>query len=244
MKNKQKAVSKIITLILFISVNQLTAQTPNEMVKTADSLFVGKQYTQSLELYEQVLKQHHHSPAMLLKMAYIEEGLGQLSKSLYYLNLYYLASDDEQALVKMEELANKHRLQGYKSNQARQLSLLWRKYDGTIINVLIGCTILLFALLFYLKRQKRNLMPVAMALLIFLTILFIQINLNQGAHSGIVHFNSTYLMSGPSAGSSVVGIVEEGHMLDVVGKKDVWVRAKWMNQEVYIKEDQILMVEL
>jgi hypothetical protein len=51
-------------------------------------------------------------------------------------------------------------------------------------------------------------------------------------------------MSGPSAGSSVVEIIDEGHLLDVLGKKDIWVHTKWMNQDVYVKEDQILMIEL
>ena len=43
---------------------------------------------------------------MLLKMAYIQEGLNHVGQALYYLNLYYLASKDKSVLGKMEELAN------------------------------------------------------------------------------------------------------------------------------------------
>ncbi|MBK7650109.1 MAG: hypothetical protein IPJ20_04215 [Flammeovirgaceae bacterium] len=49
-----------------------------------------------------------YTPAMLLKMAYIQEGLGRISQSIYYLQLYYKATNDEQALSKIEELATKH----------------------------------------------------------------------------------------------------------------------------------------
>ncbi len=244
MKNKQNVISKILVLILFLLTTHLIAQPTTQMVQKADSLFAAKQYTQSLELYKEVLKQHKYSESMLLKMAFIQEGLGQISEALYFLNLYYQASDDALALSKIEELAKKHHLQGYSSSQSKQISLLFKKYYGTILKLLAGCTILLFALLIYLRRQGLNQMPVAISILASLALLFYHVNFSQRSNSGIIHYNSTYLMSGPSAGSSVVEIIDEGHLLDVLGKKDIWVHTKWMNQDVYVKEDQILMIEL
>jgi hypothetical protein len=177
-------------------------------------------------------------------MAFIQEGLGQISESLYYLNLYNKVSDDELALLKMEELAKKHRLQGYSASQSWQISLLFKKYYGIILKVLMSIVVLLFTILIYLKRKKMNPMPVAISLSVFLALLFFHVNFSQNTNSGIVHYNSTYLMSGPSAGSSVVEIIDEGHLIDILDRKDVWVHTKWMNQDVYIKEDQILVVEL
>ncbi|MEQ8364602.1 MAG: hypothetical protein RH948_17145 [Cyclobacteriaceae bacterium] len=244
MKNKQKAISKILTLILFLLAAPLCAQTSEGLIKTADSLFTAKRYTQSLELYKDVLKKHEYSESMLLKMAFIQEGLGQISESLYYLNLYNKVSDDELALTKMEELAKKHRLQGYSASQSWQVSLLFKKYYDIILNVLMSIAVLLFTILIYLNRKKRNPMPVAISLSVFLALLFFHVNFSQNTNTGIVHYNSTYLMSGPSAGSSVVEIIDEGHLLDILDRKDVWVHTKWMNQDVYVKEDQILVVEL
>ncbi len=244
MKNKQKAISKILVLILFLLSHSLSAQSSGEQIKKADSLFAAKQYTQSLELYKEVLNKHEYSEAMLLKMAFIQEGLGQISESLYYLNLYHKVSDDDLALSKMEELAKKHRLQGYAESQSWKVSLLFRKYYDIIFKVLTGMAIFLLALLIYLKRKKLNPMPIAITLSAFLALLFFHVNFSQNTNTGIVHYNSTYLMSGPSAGSSVVEIIDEGHLLDILGKKDVWVHTKWMNQDVYVKEDQILVVEL
>ncbi len=53
---------------------------------------------------------------MLLKMAYVHEGLNHTGQALYCLNLYYLATKDQRALDKMEALATKFGLEGYKNS--------------------------------------------------------------------------------------------------------------------------------
>lgn len=245
MKNKQKTISKILTLLLFLcSAQQLEAQSTPPLIEKADSLFSIKQYTQSLELYQEILSKHNYSESMLLKMAFIQEGLGQLSQTLYYLNLYYIASNDEQALKKMETLAAKHHLQGYKSSESRQIQLLLRKNYNIITNGLISITILLLATLIYQKRKARRTIPIAISILALSAVLFAHINFSQDTHAGIVNNNATYLMSGPSAGSSVVGIIDAGHLLTILDNKDIWVHAKWLDQDVYLKKDQVLMVQL
>src|SRR5688500_16903409 len=77
------------------------AQTSGYRLKTADSLFQAKRYTQSLEHYEEILRQRQYTPAMLLKMAYINEGLNQIGSAMYYLNLYHTATGDKSVLRKM-----------------------------------------------------------------------------------------------------------------------------------------------
>lgn len=244
MKHKQKAISKILALLVAFLPLFASAQHPARLAREADSLFQAKQYTQSLERYKEILKKHEYSEAMLLKMAFIQEGLGQTSEALYYLSLYHQASNDAMALAKIEELANQHHLQGYAPSQSKQLALLFKKYSGALAKILAGCCILLVGLLAYLKRKGRNVMPTAISVLALLALLFYLVNFGEAAPSGIVHHNSTYLMSGPSAGASVVAIVDEGHMLGVLGKKDVWVHTRWMGQDVYVKENQLLMVGL
>lgn len=245
MKNKQKAVSKILTVLLILcSAAQAGAQSTADLIAQADSLFTRKQYTQSLELYQAILSQHQYSKAMLLKMAFIHEGLGHLSESLYYLDLYYLASNDKQALIKMEEVAKKNRLVGYESNQKQLVFSLLRKYNYIIVSTSIGLLVFLFSLLIYQRKSKRSPLPTAILMLIPMAILFFQINMSERTDQAIVSANSTYLMSGPSAGSSVVSIINEGHLLNVLDKKDIWIHVKWLNQDVYLKEDQVLMVTL
>ena len=107
----------MILLIFVMGITSALAKAPSEdpsavVVAKADSLFATRQFTQAGDLYQSVFQKHHYSPAMLLRMAFIHEGLGRLGESLFYLNLYHLASSDPQALKKMEELAEKNRLQG------------------------------------------------------------------------------------------------------------------------------------
>lgn len=245
MKNKQKTVLKILNLILAVSlVGNLSAQSFDKLVGKADSLFAKKQYTQSLDIYKEIVARDKYSESILLKMAFIEEGLGRISESLYYLNLYYIASNDKTALDKMEDVANRHKLYGYKPSQARRLQFLLRSNYDLITKVLLGSAFILFGFSFYWKRKQKNPMPSAVFLLALLALLFFHINFSQKTNLGIVSTNSTYLMSGPSAGASVVDIVGEGHLLDLLDKDDVWVHVKWMNQDAYIREDKILEIEL
>src|SRR5436190_19381321 len=107
----QKRVCKIVLLILCASAYACAQTSP--LLPKGDSLFSAKQYTQAFEHYQTLHASGRYSPNMFLRMAYIQEGLGHLGESMYYLNLYFLASDDTQALNKMEELAEKNNLEGY-----------------------------------------------------------------------------------------------------------------------------------
>src|SRR5690349_20074349 len=99
----QKWGLKFLTaFILMVCMSPLAwAQSNNSpLLQHADSLFQQKRYTQSFEIYNKLFQSRQYSPAMLLKMAYVQEGLNRISQSAYYLNLYYLATQDESALTK------------------------------------------------------------------------------------------------------------------------------------------------
>jgi hypothetical protein len=211
----------------------------------SDSLFHLKQYTQSWELYDALFHNHRYSPSMLLKMAFIQEGLGHLGQSMYYLNLYYLATHDPQALVKIEEMAERNKLEGYSDSDATRLWTFVKENHKPLLGCLLSICIFLFALQYYQHvKLKRKATATAVVLVFFLVLLFVQGYLLQTRSQGIVSSASTYLMSGPSAGSSVIAIVGEGHRLEILGKKDVWVKVKWQDSEVYVKEDALLTVRL
>ena len=214
-------------------------------VKRADSLYAAKQYTQAFEHYQTLFKGGRYSPSMLLKMAYIQEGLGHLGESLYYLNLYFLASDDAQALKKMEELAEKNNLEGYETNETIKLFAWQQEQYSTIAYVLAAVSLLLLSLMFY-QRMKMQTRPslAGIGLVVTLALLFFHINFSLKSERGIVAQPQTYLMSGPSAGASVVAIIGEGHQLEIKGKQDVWLRVSWKNKEVFVKEFLLRPVRL
>jgi hypothetical protein len=210
----------------------------------ADSLFRLKQYTQSLELYQSLFDRKIYSPSMLLKMAYIQEGLGRIGPSVYYLNLYALTTTDQQVINKIEDVAKKNHLEGYNESDTSQLVIFLTENTRSVQSVLAALCVFCFAVMFAQKRS-RNRVPVLtfMTLVALCSLLFATTQL-KSTTSGIVASPSTYLMEGPSAASPVVSLVGEGHKLRILGKKDVWVKVQWSDRVAYIKGNQLLSLEI
>jgi len=218
---------------------------PIATLEKADSLFGSRQYTQALDLYQSLRAQNVWSPAMLLKMAYIEEALGRLGESLYYVNLYYIASHDPQALIKMEEMADKKHLEGYGEDSFEPVRTTLREYYLQISGLLVAVSLLITAILVNRARQKKK-PSIALTLLVVIlaATLYAHANYSWQFNRVIISHPGTYLMSGPSSASSVVEIIGEGHQLQVTGKQDVWLRVKWRNSDAYVKDFLVRSVEL
>lgn len=245
MKNIQTGVLKILLLIVvtFFALG-VHAQIFSRQLAYADSLFKVKQYTQSLEIYEEVLAAKQYSPSMLLKMAFIQEGLGKASKSLYYLNVYYLATGDDQALVKMNELATKNSLQGYENQDSDHFYYLVNKYEYLISLLLASAALFAMAWIYTQKKIGRKPIPAVVTFMIFLVLLAVNVNFPLRDSTVMITSSKTYLMSGPSAGANVIGVVDEGHKLRRLNKKDVWLEVQWFDQPVYVKENRVTPITL
>jgi len=235
--------TQILKILVLIVIPLAIKGQNSAILQKADSLFRAKQYTQSFRLYDSLLHDKKFSPAMLLKMAYIKEGLDQ-SSALYYLNLYHQATDDEQTLVKMEELADKYNLEGYKPTAQSQLNVLINK-NADLIKWVIA-TILFFFFAWIVFQKKRNESEVVPAAFLVITAIGLAwfINLGEPKPQIMVAQSRVYLMSGPSAGASVVDILEEGHRLSVSGEKDVWLRVSWREKEAFIKKSNTISTAL
>jgi hypothetical protein len=241
----QRGYLKIVGLIILLSFSvKSQAQITTHRLKTADSLFAAKLYTQSFEHYEQILQQKEYTPAMLLKMAYIQEGLNHIGRSLYYLNLYHLATKDKSAQEKIQELATKYNLEGYDVSETDQL-LAFYHHNRLYVSAALGAfMIFLLATGYYGKR--RGVTPYASLTLsiVFALAFFAHLYYGVEVKTGIVTSASTYLMNGPSAGASVVEIIGDGHRVEVIGRKDVWLRVRWAGNEAFVRETAVVPIEL
>lgn len=242
---------KIAVLIIFflssvsISVHGQSGDHQADLAH-ADSLFEAKKYTESFKIYESLFEDYHQvSAAMLLKMSFIKEGLGNYTDALYYLNLYYLQTADRKVLTKMEELAKARGLNGYANDDWEFIQTVFYKNFYSIIGVLLALAILLQVLVAYLKLKKKQ-SPVVPAIFmaIVLAVLFYTLNFGRQYDQSLITENDTYIMSGPSAGAEVVAIVKKGHRVKVKDKEDVWVQVEWKNQEAYIKADKLKAIQL
>lgn len=230
--------------LLPISVCSLNAQVSGFRLQQADSLYLEKKYTQSLEHYQTILAQNQYTPAMLLKMAYIQEGLNRIGQALYYLNLYYIATNDKSVLQKMDELATRYNLQGYQLSDADQAMSFYRDYHLHITAALGVIALFFVALAVTVKRKGRRPIASAVVTLIILLVLFYHVNIGGDVSMGIIGNAHTFLMNGPSPGASVVEIVEEGHRVEIIGKKDVWLEVLWNGEVAYVREGNLLPIAL
>jgi len=178
-------------------------------------------------------------------MAYIEEGLGQNPMALYYINLYYEITHDQAALTKMEDMATKYNLTGYELSQSDRTVALIADYKPAIITVLSAICFVLVALMFYTIKKKKVRPYMSFSFFILTAILLISFtNRDLSQLNGITQNAPAYLMSGPSPGSHVVGVINEGNRPPIYGRSDVWVKVKWRDGFAYLKENQVLEVKL
>ncbi|MDQ2657905.1 MAG: SH3 domain-containing protein [Bacteroidota bacterium] len=232
----------ILTCTIFTPV---AAQTSGFRLQTADSLFQAKRYTQSLEHYEEILRQHQYTPAMLLKMAYINEGLNRRGSAMYYLNLYHIATGDEDVLKEIDELATKFNLRGYEITDSDRFRTFYHNYRLPISLSLAALMIFFLCLMFYIRTRLHK-KPIGPAITLAAISLLLLAHLYYGNNrsSAIIAANTTYIMDGPSAGASVVDIVSDGHRVQILGKKDVWMKIRWDDQVAYVKENAVRPVRL
>jgi hypothetical protein len=248
MKIIQRGRLKFLTLTLAMVASIVIpsfAQVSSHRLRTADSLFQAKRYTQSLEHYEEILRQHQYTPAMLLKMAYVHEGLNQMGSAMYYLNLYHLATRDESAIQKMNEIAQKLNLRGYEPSDSDRFHDFY--LDNHLwISLSLAALILLSLSIAYYTRRRRHERPIgsAIAVMTLSTMLAVHLYYGSTRTHAIIATETTYVMNGPSAGASVVEVVGDGHKVEVIGRKDVWLKVKWDNSTAYIKESAVKELSL
>ena len=231
-------------ILFFLSIPAAYSQISTYRLQQADSLFNAKQYTQSMGHYKEILAQNEFSPAMLLKMAYIQEALNKSGDALYYLNLYYLATRDAAALEKMDELAKKENLAGYENTGSTQAFTFYQRYHVYTALALSAVIFLLFSIAVYMKRTKHNVYAPLIPMMLLVVLLAIHVFAGRPAMNGIVVRPNAHLMSGPSAGADVEEVIKAGHRLPIKGHTDAWVEVEWNGRSAYIRRNQLLPVVL
>ena len=203
----------------------------------ADSLFDQKKYTEAYQLYDGIFEQGYASPSMIVKMAFIKEGLGDYTQALYFLNLYFNQTSNRKALLKMREIAEKHNLIGYEYSDTKFITNFFYKNRYLILMALMSISLFLIAYS-YKKRHEKPFMP-AIGQGIVLTLILILINGFFFKEYAIVTGSNTIAMEAPSAGSEPIELIEKGNKIVVLDKQPIWSKIRWNGQEVYIKSNLI-----
>lgn len=209
-------------------------------IDQADSLFDAGKYTESFKVYESVLTAGSYSTGMLIKMAYISEGLGDYSNALYFLNMYYDKTSDKMVWSKMQELADEHGLTGYDFGDADYLLNLYEQFRQYILMAVAFLSLMLMVgiLRKWISKKPRPL-SFGITNIFILLILFMLLNFSASRPKGIIIGSGTYLMSGPSSGADVIDVLKVGHRVDVLEESEIWVKILWEGKEVFIRKSKI-----
>ncbi|MEQ6167748.1 MULTISPECIES: SH3 domain-containing protein [unclassified Ekhidna] len=226
--------------ILFCcAIVDLNAQNP--LLNRADSLFSQQKYTEALSLYEKIYDSDQASSAMLLKMAFIQDGLNDYAEALFYLDKYYQLSADRNVVGKIEALAEANDLKGYQYNDTHYFLALLEKYRIQFTLLFLAVSLLL--LVYLIRKAKEDDKPIAAGIIqIMVVAMIFAINNIHGTTRGIIVSNNTLLRSGPSAGAEPLEVLSKGHKVKVLDQDDVWTKVQWDGQEVYVRRGRIKVI--
>lgn len=229
----------LLLFTLFVSIQPAFTQAS---LKQADSLFFAKKYTEAYAQYEEILASDKATPSMLLKMAFIQEGLENHVNAMYHLNLYYNITANKKVLSKMRDLADEYVLEGYEYSDLEFFQNLIYKNKSLL---LISLTLLLLAIGAYMFHRKRRQQSISIALafqLMILAALFLVNNQFFVRDKGIINSDYTTLMTGPSAGAEPIEQINSGHRVTILDELDAWVVIEWNDEIAYIRKNRVTRI--
>ncbi len=213
----------------------------NDLLIHADSLFEQQKYTESFEIYEKLYDSGLTSPAVLLKMTFIQEASENYEEALYYTNKYYTLTADRSVMNKTQELVQKYNLSGYTYDDMFYFSILLNKYK---LWGIVFMSFLMIALISYInaKRQKKEkVVSIFIIQLVVSLIFLVTVNFKTSTY-GIISSDQTLLRSGPSAGAETVEMIVKGHRVKILSKNDIWSKIIWDDKEVYVRSKQLKII--
>ena len=232
---------KFLLFLVFSILNYLDSEA-NPKLSKADSLFKLKKFTESKAIFSEIIATGKASPALLLKLAYINEGLGNYVEALFHLNSYYILTSNEQALEKMRDIAEKNDLVGYEYSDYyffRNILIEFkREVEISIFTILVFLTFLSFQK----SQSKKSFRTIIYAQMIIILILGFLVNDLFEKDQAIIKVDNAILMSAPSAGAEPIEIIEKGHLIEVLSRHDTWIKILWHEQEVFIKTHKLLFI--
>lgn len=223
-------------IFLLLVLQGFDSQANGPALQKADSLFQTKNYQEALLMYKDILQDGQaYSPAMLLKMAFISEGLGDYPNTTLYLSKYYDHNPSPQIARKIQELTNQPSLAGYTiSDRDRFLNVL--ADNSQLITAAFGILLILTLIILVLKGFRSG---YALTALVWIGVVFVSNNFLDGPETGIVTGNPSLIMSAPSAGGDLIRKVGPGHRVVIKSSMDIWYQIEWEDRKAFVKKSQI-----
>ncbi len=238
----QKRFPKYLTiLLLLMGTSNAFGQNLYQDLKKADSIYAKKKYAEAYDAYFQIFKQGKYTPQMLLKMAYVKEGLDEIPEALYYLNVYYVNFPARNILKKMESLAESKGIEGYAYNDLNYFLYLYYLYKTEIFTTSVGILFLFFLAIVTNRVLFKRIPVTSPYLFLFLTaFVYLFVNYSDKAfYRGIVMNEKAVVMNEPSAGANVVGVLPKGTRTHIWGDDDIWYKIRLNGHMAYVRKSNM-----
>ena len=227
----------ICLLIIFFN-----SDLKSQLIK-ADSLFNLNKYSESKVLYDSIFyKKNKYSNSMLLKMATIEENLGNYEKSIYYLELFQKNKNENKVLDKINNIVDNKNLNGFENSDKKIFINIYKKYRNNILALLLTLTSIIFIvnLVRYFRKNVVNFALPFFYISSFLSLLIINIKPPSDA---IVFKNYTFIMKEPSSGSDLYSILNKGDKLIVSKDLEVWYEIILNGEKRYVRKKNVRLID-
>tara|TARA_B100000401_G_scaffold155147_2_gene103506 strand:- start:367 stop:1074 length:708 start_codon:yes stop_codon:yes gene_type:complete len=226
----------LIFFLIFVTTNILANE--KYLLNEGDSLFKLRKYVNAKKIYENLYyEKNYFSDAMLLKLSFIEEGIGNYEKALIYLSKHYYQTHNKETSTKIKSIAKKNELIGFEQND---LSLILNAYNKNIY--LIHSILVIILVLYLIIGGKKDINYHIRFMIISVLVLAIM-NFNLTKKQGIVDQDNTYIMNGPSSGSDVYSIIKKGNKLKISKEYSIWYEVIFENKKKYIRKKNISLID-
>ncbi|GMQ26901.1 hypothetical protein Aoki45_35840 [Algoriphagus sp. oki45] len=225
-----------IFFLLLLQTIHCQADTPQLLV--ADSLFENKSYKEAMEIYRSNFQNGIYSPSMLLKMAFISEGIGDKENAALYLSKYYDLNPNPQTISKIKDLTGQTVIEGYEVSDGMRFLVFLVGYQEIIVGLLALALLVSFILL-WSNRSNLTEARFFWPSITLIILLFLFNNFFKAPKTGLVTGSPTYIVTKPSAGGELIERVEPGHRVKIKSSKDVWYEVEWKEQTAYIKKENV-----
>ena len=231
----------ITKLIIFFAafLQSFNCQADISRLQKADSLFATKNYQEALIIYEDLLQNEEtYSPAMLLKMAFISEGVGDYSNGSFYLAKYYDLNPNPRVITKIKTLTEQSNLFGYELKDKDRFMKFLSDLQMEITSA-FAFLLMLSLILLYVFGKKADKPRYYLPSILFLVLAFVANNFLSEPNTGIVTGNPTLVMDKPTSAGKLVKVAYPGHRVVIKSSKDIWYEVTWGNQRAFIKKENI-----
>lgn len=223
--------------ILFVQATNSQGIT-DELIR-ADSLFSNQNYKEAMGIYAEKYVEGVYSPAMLLKMAFVAEGIGDKEQATTYLGRYYDLKPDPLILSKLKTLTGQSTLWGYEINDQDRFLLFLSDSKHYLVGGLL-LLLLVVTVRFVWKSRKKEESLTYWPIGLLIGLILIANNFIRRPESGLITQSPAFVVAKPTAGGALIDRVEPGHRVKILSEVDIWYEIDWKSKRAYIRKDQII----